>query len=601
MKKKQLPAARRFQKILWKSAATVSGSASTVLKKTSGQLRILDEELSLSATVREKGGQLRAVVAEVNQEYGVSEKATAIGHETSAWVGKGKDAVGRVSDNIGLYKAANQAIEVTKKYQLDKRLELIGRSCEELYGGSRGIIKPYFPPETPDELLRNTRAELAYISACIMQISPGEAEKLATQFGTVVASKIAGVAASGALLSLVSTFGTAGTGTAIVSLSGAASTSATLAWVGGLLGGGMATGAVLTGGVSIVVGLSAYKALSSERREFDDLNEIEQRIVQYCWMLIAIIDDYAEKEYAEFSVDDAYTLLNDTLLPLQSLLKDNSDSICRSLDNKNAVAYRQHVLRDFGPAIIDPFSEYIVSGFAEKALHYEYVIGGVIYALLTKTAVDDSLESQLVLAALRRSDSDLVNASEAELSRYLDSYNAEQLKGIAYNVKGIYHEQLWVEQYNAANEATRAELFGTINHAGSDVRIVQLESGDVIAEYQLKATDNVAYVNEHIIRYPHIEVIVTDEVAAKIDGVRASGNFNADLNETVESDIDALSGNALDDRVLEGVGLAATIATGRELIEMLQGSREFPEAVTKVVKKAGTAGASTAIAAYLFS
>jgi hypothetical protein len=124
-----------------------------------------------------------------------------------------------------------------------------------------------------------------------MQISPGEAEKLAAQFGTVVASKIAGIAASGALLSLVSSFGTAGTGTAIASLSGAASTSATLAWVGGLLGGGMATGAVLTGGVSIVVGLGAYKALGSERRDFEFLDENEQRVVQYCWMLIAIIDD----------------------------------------------------------------------------------------------------------------------------------------------------------------------------------------------------------------------------------------------------------------------------------------------------------------------
>ena len=81
------------------------------------------------------------------------------------------------------------------------------------------------------------------------------------------------------------------------------------------------------------------------------------------------------------------------------------------------------------------------SGSAEKSVHYQYVIGGVLYALLTRSIVDESPESQLVLDALRRSDRDLTNASEAELSNYLDSYDAEQLKGIANNVKGIYHER----------------------------------------------------------------------------------------------------------------------------------------------------------------
>ena len=39
------------------------------------------------------------------------------------------------------------------------------------------------------------------------------------------------------------------------------------------------------------------------------------------------------------------------------------------------------------------------------------------------------------------------------------------------------------------------------------------------------------------------------------------------------------------DQTLESAGLAATIATGQELVEMLQGRREFPEAVKEVLKK----------------
>ena len=175
------------------------------------------------------------------------------------------------------------------------------------------------------------------------------------------------------------------------------------------------------------------------------------------------------------------------------------------------------------------------------------------------------------------------------------------MKGIANNVKGIYHELLWVEQYNVSHDTTRAEVFGATNHPGSDVRIVDVESGVVIAEYQLKATDNVAYVNEHQIKYPGIKVIVTNETAENMEGVQASGILNADLTENTKENIEAMAGNSLDDRVIESVGGAATIATGQELIEMLQGRKEFPEAAMTAVKKVGNAGAATAIAAYLFS
>ena len=150
--------------------------------------------------------------------------------------------------------------------------------------------------------------------------------------------------------------------------------------------------------------LGAYKVLGSERRDFEELDEIEQRIVQYCWMLIAVVDDHLQNKEVEFSAENAYTLLNETLLPLQSLLIENKTKICQNLDKKHGAAYRQHVLKDFEPAIINPFAMFTAARFAEKSLHYDYVIGGVIYGLMSRSVVDDGMESQLVLAALRRSD-----------------------------------------------------------------------------------------------------------------------------------------------------------------------------------------------------
>jgi len=611
--KKELPAVRKVQKALIDSTATVSDAASSIFTKIGVLLKNLDDDLRVSSTVSKKGEQVREVMSDIDRKYHVYEKATAVSQDAQRLLDEGKVLVEGVAEKTGINTATSAIKEsfdvyvddpvsaIAKKYELARRLGAIGRAVEDLYGEARSVIKPYFPPETPEELLRNAREELAYVSACIMQISPEEAKEIASQFGKLVVSKIAGVAAGGALLSLASIFGTAGTGAAIGGLSGAAATSASLAWVGGFVGGGMAAGAILTGGVSIVIGLGAYKMLGSERRAFESLDEVEQRIVQSCWMLITIIDDYLQNKDSKFDADSAYTILTNTLLPLQKLLIENNDGICQNLDTTNAGAYRQHVLTDFQHTVIDPFAEFTASGLAEKALHYDYVIGGVIYALLTQSAIDDSEESQLVLAALRRSDSDLANATEPEISNYLDHYDPEQLKGIANNVKGVYHELLWVEQYNAANETTQAELFGTSGHAGSDVRIVNTETGAVVDEYQLKATDDVAYVNEHIIKYPHVKVVVTDEAAAKMEDVQASDNRNADLQDQVEGDMGALEGNTIDDRVLEVAGLAATIATGQELLEMLHGKREFPEAVKEVVRKTGTTGAATAIAAYLFS
>jgi hypothetical protein len=72
-----------------------------------------------------------------------------------------------------------------------------------------------------------------------------------------VAGVGAGTAASALTFGLVSTYATAGTGTAIASLSGAAQYSATMAWLGG--GFGMAGGTVVmwTGAGLVVVGVTA--------------------------------------------------------------------------------------------------------------------------------------------------------------------------------------------------------------------------------------------------------------------------------------------------------------------------------------------------------
>lgn len=86
----------------------------------------------------------------------------------------------------------------------------------------------------------------------------------------------------------VATWGTAGTGSAIAGLSGAAATNASLAWLGGgsiaVGGGGMALGsAVLTGGTIIVIAAVAYGGykLFQLKDESDESNRIRTLIKLY--------------------------------------------------------------------------------------------------------------------------------------------------------------------------------------------------------------------------------------------------------------------------------------------------------------------------------
>lgn len=143
-------------------------------------------------------------------------------------------------------------------------------------------------------LLLDTKSELNYICSCILQTDKKTAYNITNKAGEVLASKLAGLGVSGGILGLVSTFGTAGTGTAIGTLSGAAATNATLAWVGGIIGGGMFAGTIITGGLAIASGAYAYKLFKSKPKEYEDLEPIDRQVVDKCIILIRFIDEQTD-------------------------------------------------------------------------------------------------------------------------------------------------------------------------------------------------------------------------------------------------------------------------------------------------------------------
>ena len=564
----------------------------------------IDEEIGFSETAKETLKKTKAVA----QEIGIPEAAGAIGDTLQSGFTAGKKGAKAIDDELALsstLRDAGQSLnsslvrpsqDYLEKVGIVSAISEVGQRAEALYGDVRFAAKPYLEPEDLTELLLDTRSELIYITACVLQVSTKKAENWLGEFGKLLTAKLAGVLGTTTLFGLVGAFGTAGTGTAIAGLSGAAATNATLAWVGGLLGGGMATGVILTAGVGLVVGVGAYKLFDSEARSIEDLHETDRGVVETAGLLVAAIDELLAQDPIQLSGAEAQLFLQNTLVPYHKALVDEAEDMCSRLDKKNAFAYRQHVLKDFEPTVIAGFSHFV----EQSDFGIESLIGGVIYALLTRTALDGSAEQDAVLAALRRSNNELSDLSESQISDYLAQQSPEQLQGIANNTKGIYHEIRWVEDYNASHNDSFARFMEATNHPGVDVEIVDAASGEVLKQWQHKATDSSGKISEHFERHSEIDVLATDEVASQLPGVDSSGFSNRELSADVDAVIGAMATNTVEDRVQESVGLVGLATAGREAIEVLQGRSNLDHSARRLTGNIIQAAGATGITAYLF-
>lgn len=567
------------------------------------------DDSGLSRQISERAAAAGKVVKNVYSNSGIGDAVQPV-------IGAGANAIdyarGKtvdIDESLKISDKARSAKEVmvdtiaepTKQYLDDSGVTdvivNVGRRSEEAYGAARGYVKPYFEPEDARELLENTRKELTYITACILQISFKEAEGWLGEFGKLLSAKIAGFAGTVTLFGLVSAFGTAGTGTAIASLSGAAATNATLASIGGIVGGGMAAGALVMSGVGILVGIGAYKLLASTARDFDTLPDEDKQIVSTAGTLLAAIQEQLDKEEIELTTEEATMFVEQSLAPFQDYLEDHAEIICSRLDNKNAIAYRQHVLKDFEPVVIEGFRQYT----RRAPVGVEAIIGGVFYALITNTALDGSSEELFVLDALRRSKGSLQDVSEADLADYLDSLSPEQMRGVANNVKGIYHEMRWVEKYNSSHSDSYAVMHESTTHQASDVQIFSKDTGELLEEYQLKSTDSGSYVREHLEKYSEIDVLATSETSNAVDGAESSGFSNAENTANVDGVFDELADNTLADRVTESAELAGLVSAGREALAVLNGEAEMGEAGKRTLGTVVQAATATGITAFLFS
>ena len=161
------------------------------------------------------------------------------------------------------------------------------------------------------EWFESTANELTHILAAITHVKPSAADRIVN----ASVAKLGAVGATAGVYGLASLVGTAGTGTAIGTLSGAAANSATLAWIGG----SVFTGTIVLVGIAGLAGWGAMRLWKGKPRDYSDLAEIEQNIVNACANLAKAFKEEASnsnvptKETIEVVVEQGLEPLVQTL------------------------------------------------------------------------------------------------------------------------------------------------------------------------------------------------------------------------------------------------------------------------------------------------
>lgn len=408
--------------------------------------------------------------------------------------------------------------------------------------------------------------------------------------------KLAAAGTTAGLFSIASILGTASTGTAISSLSGAAFNSAALAWIGGsvVTGGWIILGAAAAGGAVAYFGSrKIIGKWTGKRRKKKSMDPQEMRFVETCLMLATAFRERADQK----AILDRITaetlqqnLKNELLEQLDVCIAKVADwpdiPLMRLEDRKVDLKHLINAL-----STIHGQKPAVGNKASAAAPVFTGVVSATMLKLMSENLPSFTEDEVLVLQALRRSNNSLTDASEVDLSNYVQSLSVEQIAGLKNNVKGIYHELAFQQEENLDGDEYIVELFGDTNHAGADVRIINVVTGEV-SVLQLKATNYASYVREHNEKYESIEVLTTSEVAETSPDWSSSGLSNADLTGDTISTLHKL-GHGTDADVIDSMGVAAMVTLTANAKSMLKGEALSTEAKQKIIQN-GVVAASVA-------
>lgn len=133
-------------------------------------------------------------------------------------------------------------------------------------------------------------------------------------------------------------------------------------------------------------------------------------------------------------------------------------------------------------------------------------------------------------------------ASEHSLSDHIDSLDTSQQMGFISGLKGKLFEQKYTDYLNDGQlpEGYVASLANSPTQKGWDIAIHDTD-GNLDQVLQAKATGSVDYIQSAFEKYPHIDIVTTDEVYSQLvmqgvsEGLLNSGISNQSMVDYVTS------------------------------------------------------------------
>ena len=153
---------------------------------------------------------------------------------------------------------------------------------------------------------------------------------------------------------------------------------------------------------------------------------------------------------------------------------------------------------------------------------------------------------EIFIRSIRDRYEELGDSSVSDIAAYMrGTYDAGQIGGVLSRIKGKMFERLIETHENADGDPWVAELHPDESYPVSDIIFTNLDNGETV-EVSLKATDNAAYIEAALTRYPDIPIMTTSEMADQFEDiamVSASEISNEDLTRITGDNFDEMVEN----------------------------------------------------------
>ena len=184
-----------------------------------------------------------------------------------------------------------------------------------------------------------------------------------------------------------------------------------------------------------------------------------------------------------------------------------------------------------------------------KNNHEQLIKGDLLFALCLARLLENKEEAfkdyfgSKYLDAWRMSYTKQLGSDSTfdDISKFAQSYSTDQLDGLQKPVKGKLFEILENAHENNDGDQYNSEIFETPNHPMVDIKITDALSGKSYG-IQLKASENINYIEETLRKYPDTPIIVPKGVAEKVNHpLVMDGNYTMDkINEINENNFDKI-------------------------------------------------------------